>query len=286
MTDSASTLFLQDMVYACQGSSLPECLELLFQKLHTRDPARRFALHSRDPDVDIPRFWETRDGHLAPPIEPPPWAKSLGDHSRQAYPDTHIPIRYRNEPIGFIQELEPGATDPSLDSIALGIEILYAHIRGRVETAHRDPLTGLWNRAHLQPALTKAWTEAAEKGAPLSFCLMDMDGFKTVNDTHGHLTGDHVLQTCAEKLSALMAEPDVAGRWGGDEFWLILPDTDEHAARATAERCCKELIPLLAGVTLSIGVATVHPDPRMPVDVRPLIETADEDLRRKKKQNR
>ncbi len=279
--------FLHDVAAACSGQSLLDCLERMICTLIEREPARRFAIHFPGSHTDAPLSLETRSRQLVAATANRQLLLDQAWHSRhKALPDDCAFVRYRNEPVGLLQELEPGSWEPTLELVAGGIAILYAGIHARAETALRDPLTGLWNRAHLESALETVWTETASKRAPLSFCLLDIDRFKTLNDTRGHLAGDEVLKTCANHLRARIAPSCVAGRWGGDEFWLILPDTDERAARQMAKRCRADLLPLLSDVTLSVGVATVHPGEDMPAAIRPLIEAADKDLRRKKELSR
>jgi diguanylate cyclase (GGDEF)-like protein len=101
---------------------------------------------------------------------------------------------------------------------------------------------------------------------PLSVVLADLDGFKDVNDAHGHAVGDEVLRAFAEVLRETLRESDVAGRWGGEEFLLLLPGADEEGAAHLAERVrigLSERRILGAGdlrVTASFGVAEYRPE--------------------------
>lgn len=104
--------------------------------------------------------------------------------------------------------------------------------------ATRDPLTGLFNRRTLMEGLRNEIARAGRYGRPLSLMLFDLDRFKRVNDTYGHVTGDMVLQAFARMLSGELRHPDVVGRYGGEEFLAVLPETARHDARDVAERLC------------------------------------------------
>jgi diguanylate cyclase (GGDEF)-like protein len=124
-----------------------------------------------------------------------------------------------------------------------------------------DGLTGLANRRAASDALHAEAARAARLETPLSVALADLDGFKDVNDEHGHAVGDEVLRVVAEVLRETLRESDVAGRWGGEEFLLLLPGADEEGAGQLAERVRAELaarsIPSVPGlrITASFGVA-------------------------------
>ena len=124
-----------------------------------------------------------------------------------------------------------------------------------------DGLTGLANRRAAADALHAEAARAERLETPLSVVLADLDGFKDVNDAHGHAVGDEVLRVVAEVLRETLRESDVAGRWGGEEFLLLLPGADEEGAAQLAERVRAELssrnIPSVPGlhVTASFGVS-------------------------------
>jgi diguanylate cyclase (GGDEF)-like protein len=124
-----------------------------------------------------------------------------------------------------------------------------------------DGLTGLANRRATSDALHAEAARAERLETPLSVVLADLDGFKNVNDLHGHAVGDAVLRVFAEVLRETLRESDVAGRWGGEEFLLLLPGADEEGAAQLAERVRVALaarsIPGIPGlrVTASFGVA-------------------------------
>jgi diguanylate cyclase (GGDEF)-like protein len=99
-----------------------------------------------------------------------------------------------------------------------------------------DKLTGLYNRRHLQDELVRHHVTARRRGIGLGVILLDIDFFKKVNDTFGHAAGDQVLREFARRLSEQLRAGDIAGRWGGEEFLIILPDTDLEGTRQVAER--------------------------------------------------
>lgn len=107
----------------------------------------------------------------------------------------------------------------------------------KLQVASRvDGLTQLYNRAHWQTRLLEEFSRACRYKHPLSLLLFDLDHFKSVNDLYGHLGGDAVLMKVAEIVRASLRESDVAGRYGGEEFGVILPDTDARGAMVVAER--------------------------------------------------
>lgn len=104
--------------------------------------------------------------------------------------------------------------------------------------AQTDALTGLLNRSAGLARLDEAWSAAARHGTPLSIAVVDLDAFKTVNDTYGHAGGDAALRHAAGLLREAVRAEDVVARLGGDEFLLILPGTATDAAVACLERAC------------------------------------------------
>jgi diguanylate cyclase (GGDEF)-like protein len=137
-----------------------------------------------------------------------------------------------------------------------------ARLHGMVERqALVDGLTGLANRRAASDALHAEAARAERLGTPLSIVLADLDGFKDVNDVHGHAVGDAVLRAFAAVLRETLRESDLAGRWGGEEFLLLLPGADEEGAAQLAERVRSALaergVPSAPGlrVTASFGVA-------------------------------
>lgn len=122
-----------------------------------------------------------------------------------------------------------------------------------------DKLTGLFNRQKLDVKLEMEFLRARRSGAPLSVIILDLDHFKNVNDTWGHQVGDQVLVCTAQLLTARLRQTDCAGRWGGEEFMVICPDTDLEGARALAETLrqaiAAQIFPTAGHQTASFGVA-------------------------------
>ncbi|MEX2532839.1 MAG: diguanylate cyclase [Nitriliruptoraceae bacterium] len=130
--------------------------------------------------------------------------------------------------------------------------------------ATTDPLTQIANRRHLDDAIDRLIAQSHRYGHPLSVVLIDLDRFKRVNDDHGHEVGDQVLIETVQRLLGTIRESDLLGRWGGEEFLLVAPNTDHADALALAERCRRALADMpmsgVGQVTASFGVATYAAD--------------------------
>ena len=129
------------------------------------------------------------------------------------------------------------------------------------ELASRDPLTSLFNRRHFNEMLERRLAEATRYKTDLACIMIDLDGFKAVNDSSGHHVGDELLQVTADTIMAQLRTSDVAARFGGDEFIALLPQTDADQAKHLAHRIMeqfnrtvKEKFPDV-NVSMSVGVA-------------------------------
>ncbi len=154
-----------------------------------------------------------------------------------------------------------------------------------LEQTSTDPLTGLLNRRGLQETLQREVALAERHGSPLSVLFADLDGFKEINDEHGHPVGDEALQGVAQVLGAELRSSDAIGRIGGDEFVIVLPRTDLAGARLIAARLralvARAVLPSAAGplsIGLSIGASSLDEGP----GVEGLIELADRRMMRQK----
>jgi len=207
-----------------------------------------------------------------------------------------IPLIAKGETIGLVElcfrgllRLESRRLDlvramANEAAMALGNAQLYETTRA---LADRDPLTGFFNHRYLHERLGEEILRARRSRAPLAVLMLDLDDFKLVNDTLGHLFGDEVLRWAAEQIRAALRGSDVAARYGGDEFAVILPDTAAAGAREVAERIVAGLRdrpyqaegrgPVPVGA--SIGIASFPADGR---NARALIAGADAALYRVK----
>lgn len=157
------------------------------------------------------------------------------------------------------------------------------------EESIRDPLTGLYNRRWLDEVLEKEIPRALRERQPLSFCVIDLDHFKQVNDNWGHDVGDAVLVALARLLKDGSRKHDVAARFGGEEFVLVLPGLDATRAKEVVERLLEAFAALsfssggLSALTFSAGVATV---PEQATDRENLFKMADRALYQAKEAGR
>jgi diguanylate cyclase (GGDEF)-like protein len=178
------------------------------------------------------------------------------------------------------QRLELARTMANEAAMALENARLYEDAR---KLADRDPLTGFYNHRFLHERLGEEVVRSQRGRRPLSVMMLDLDDFKLVNDTFGHLFGDRVLTWAAELIRSTLRTSDIPARYGGDEFALILPDTGADDARSAAQRILEAFrdrpfvdeqrgpVPIAA----SIGVATFPADGRTATD---LIAAADRAL--------
>tara|TARA_B100000029_G_scaffold493706_1_gene556529 strand:+ start:452 stop:1408 length:957 start_codon:yes stop_codon:yes gene_type:complete len=146
-----------------------------------------------------------------------------------------------------------------------------------------DPMTQLFNRRYLMETLVREISRARRYHHELSFAMVDLDHFKHVNDTYGHLAGDHVLKMVGRSLQRSLRRPDILARYGGEEFGVIFPETGLEAVIEVSERL-RESVAKRAytfdgfpiPITISMGVAALSPDDS--ADGIDLIQRADERL--------
>jgi len=168
------------------------------------------------------------------------------------------------------------------------------------EVAATDPLTGLYNRRHFSRVLDQLFSEAQRYAQNLSCVMIDLDGYKQLNDRHGHQVGDQVLVIVGKVIGANMRKMDVAARYGGDEFILLLPHASAREAERVAERIRVEyrqggvalfqkVLPdgPVPALTMSIGIAALRDEPQqVPAVADQLIAQADAALYRSKNDGR
>jgi diguanylate cyclase (GGDEF)-like protein len=215
-----------------------------------------------------------------------------------------LPLRCRARTVGAVVVLERGAAaaDPKLGDL-VG-ELVIAALEGpavaldnaltlkRAEALSvTDDLTQLYNSRYLNLVLRREAKRASRSGRPLSLLFVDLDGFKGVNDTHGHLAGSRALVEAAGVIRTSARETDVVARFGGDEFSLILPDTGSEGAAAVADRLRQRIavhrfltsIGLDIHLTVSVGVATL---PDVAASAEELVRAADLAMYRVKEQGK
>lgn len=180
---------------------------------------------------------------------------------------------------------------PVLDEVGQGAW-LQAVIDGLCDLSSRDPLTGLANRRQFEVALAREIDRVARVGEPALVLMLDIDRFKSVNDTHGHAAGDLVIQSVAAVLMDCVRPMDTVARFGGEEFAVILPNCPPAFGQTVAERIRRkvETTPVTVSsrdtlsVTISLGGAYA---PQWVRSSAPLwIERADQQLYRAKSEGR
>lgn len=191
-----------------------------------------------------------------------------------------------NQASGDAQRFSPSLNPVLLQRLALIISICLSNV-----TAHEklhglaclDPLTGLFNRRVLEQALQREFNRAVRYAVPLSVVFIDLNDFKLVNDTHGHAAGDLLLQHLATHLKDLSRSSDFVARFAGDEFVLILPETDLIKAAVLLQRMVDIVhrAPLVTVtgelvLSLSYGIASL-PDPEIALPEQ-LLKKADQAL--------
>ncbi|QDG53182.1 response regulator [Persicimonas caeni] len=206
--------------------------------------------------------------------------------------------RWQDLPIVFVSDkggldarvaaFRGGADDFLLKPVAA--EELLARVEVRIERsrlmrqrADRDVLTGLLTRRAFLEAVAARISEVRRKGKPLAFCLLDLDHFKQINDTHGHIAGDRVLAGLGRLLQNRFRFEDLRGRWGGEEFAIAIVNEDAATAKKVLERIQKEFEAVefegadgqTFQVTFSAGIAQVPGDGQ---EADQLLKTADERL--------
>jgi len=192
----------------------------------------------------------------------------------------------------YREQKEFSAQDEEL--VRQGIDILADSIRRGLDyeslyvLARRDALTGLANRRVFEERIGSLLESSRRHDRPISIISMDLDRFKEINDNFGHAEGDKVLQQVAQVLSKHVRASDLLVRTGGDEFLLLLPDTDRHAAKSMAGRLCKAVDALRfttqKGTRLGVSIGVVQWQSGLAVES--WLRKADEALYRAKENGR
>jgi diguanylate cyclase (GGDEF)-like protein len=212
----------------------------------------------------------------------------------------HVPILLLSalgQPARRVIGLDLGADDFLSKPVDFGellarvrVHLRHAHDREALERQSLvDPLTGVLNRRGIHGVLVRELARVARTPAPLSVLMVDVDRFKRINDEHGHAVGDTVLRHVARALEDTVRAADHVGRYGGDEFLVVLADADAADAALLVDRLRERGLPPLAVeggadllVSVSLGVATLQPDE----SVDELVARADAAMYRVKQRGR
>lgn len=165
------------------------------------------------------------------------------------------------------------------------------HVQRAEALSVTDDLTSLYNSRYLTQVLRREVKRASRSGRPLSLLFLDLDGFKLINDTHGHLFGSRALVEAAHVIRSSARETDVVARFGGDEFALVLPDTGVEGAKAVGERVRERIANheflradgLNIRLTASVGIASL---PDVASSEETLVQAADQAMYRVKQRGK
>jgi diguanylate cyclase (GGDEF)-like protein len=209
-----------------------------------------------------------------------------------------IPLNAQGQQLGFlyVSAADDGfmsrvqLIETAAEQLAMALSNLELQERLRIQSI-REPLTGLFNRRYLEESLARELARCERRGLPLAVMMLDLDHFKRFNDTHGHPGGDALLAGFGALLQSLSRQEDIACRYGGEEFTLILPEAGPQAALERAEQIrvtvegmrVQHLGKDLPPVTVSIGLAFAPDDG---VDPESLVRHADRALYKAKSRGR
>ena len=206
-----------------------------------------------------------------------------------------VPLEVRGETLGTMWLVRPAQDAQGPDMLP----VIAAHVATAIENtrsyeealhlAERDPLTGLYNHRGIHKRLAGEGLRAQQNGCELSLIMIDMDDFKLLNDTYGHPAGDAVLRQVSDEIRGVLRHADLAGRVGGDEMLVVLPNTGSEGAaqfsdrlRSTlAARPCITEQGAFISIRVSLGLATFPEDTR---SLAQLVDIADANLYASKQQ--
>ncbi len=255
----------------------------------SRGPAGTATLLPPEPAADGLAAQVVRTNHAILHRPLPQGPSALG---APAYPALYVPLRQGEHMLGALavdsrqnRRLFSESDIGPLTTLAdyAGIAIVNARLFAEVQLAAiTDDLTALFNRRYVMALAEQEFQRSRRFSRPLSAIMIDIDHFKNVNDTYGHAAGDQIIAEVGRRLHTGIRAIDIAGRYGGEEFVLVLPETALPGAGLLADRLRRGMaanpIPTVGGVlsiTISLGVATTEPGL---TDVASLIANADSAL--------
>lgn len=182
-----------------------------------------------------------------------------------------VPIMTGGEVKGFLILASPDETDCDVSEVSFiyhvanHLSTIFAALSRMRSLAIHDPMTGLYNRLHLEAEVQDVWSWSERYGRPLAIVIVDLDHFKMINDTYGHLIGDRVLEEFADLLRDVGRASDICGRYGGEEFVVLLTSADHSDAITYAKRLlqkvqqnvfCEDDYELHLTVSIGVSIAT------------------------------
>ncbi len=194
------------------------------------------------------------------------WARSLASAPLRSKGQVFGFLNLESSQPGFYEQKHADRLQAFADQAAVAIENarLYAEVQ---QYAITDELTDIYNRRGLFELGRREVERARRYSRSLSAVMIDTDGFKTINDTYSHSVGDHVLRAMADRWKTSIREVDILGRYGGDEFVVLLPETELESAFQVADRlrfaiCGKKIETPVGDISLSVsvGVAEIGDD--------------------------
>ncbi|MCA9029072.1 MAG: GGDEF domain-containing protein, partial [Planctomycetaceae bacterium] len=184
----------------------------------------------------------------------------------------HIPRRFDRRDLESLADFASIVADEiTIKSTAEAHRELISQVEKLRIRAFVDPLTGVWNRGGLFDLVNRELERARRSGQSVCICMLDLDRFKRINDTYGHLAGDEVLKEMCLRVTGAVRPYDALGRYGGEEFVLVFPETNLEQAVAQAERVRESVggrpFQLTEDteetITISIGVAEFQAEEKL-----------------------
>lgn len=240
--------------------------------------------------------WALRRGciHEISEVQPGVICRHIKEMKQEQQASLCIPLMAQNEILGllFINR-DSDEQNTLIPVVAETVSLAIANIRLK-ELLHsqsiRDPLTGLLNRRFLDEFMIKQIGQAKRTKTSLVFIMVDIDNFKAINDSFGHEIGDYVLSRLGNLLPSLVREGDLACRYGGEEFLIVIPNCDPQNAKLFAEKIRNKVGSMrivveerVSNIAISLGVAIYPSDGS---SLKELVDAADQALYAAKRQGK